>query len=208
MRKELDISSWNRKQHYEHFMMLADPFFATTIQIDVTAAYNHAKTNKVSFFACYLHACMKAINAIENFKFRIEDDKVYVYDEIAASATIARPDNTYGFSFICYSEEFSIFNANFLKERERIVNSTDLFPPVNSADCVYCSAIPWLNFTGHKETFAGNNKDSIPRLAFGKVVKEQDRLLMPMAVSVNHALVDGYHVGLFVERLEEILTKF
>ena len=189
-------------------MTLADPFFAITIQIDVTAAYNHAKSSKVSFFAYYLHACMKAINSVENFKLRIEDDKVYVYDEIAASATIARPDNTYGFSFIHYAEEFSIFNTNFLKERERIVNSTDLFPPVNSNDCVYCSAIPWLNFTGHKETFAGNNKDSIPRLAFGKVVREHDRLLMPLAISVNHALVDGYHVGLFVERFEEILTKF
>ncbi|NNC71225.1 MAG: chloramphenicol acetyltransferase [Flavobacteriaceae bacterium] len=205
--KELDINTWNRKQHFDHYMTLADPFFAVTVEVDVTKMYQLAKKTNTTFFARYLHACMIAINSIENFRYRIIEDKIYIYDEIAASATIARPDHTYGFSFIYFSPDFETFNTNFLREKERIVNSTDLFPPVNSKDCIYCSAIPWINFKGHKETFAGDVKDSIPRLAFGKVVRTQNSLMMPLAIAVNHALVDGHHVGLFIDEFQNNLLK-
>ena len=205
--KELDIESWNRKQLFEHYLTLADPFFAITIEVDVTKTYKLAKETNTSFFSRYLHACIKAVNSVENFRYRIIEDKVVIFDEIAASATIARPDNTYGFSFVHYSEDFEVFNNNLLKEKERILNSKELFPPVNSTDCIYCSAIPWVNFTGHKETFTGNNKDSVPRLAFGKIFEKDNALKMSVAIAVNHALVDGYHVGLFVEEYKKNLSN-
>jgi chloramphenicol O-acetyltransferase type A len=204
--KELNIDTWNRKQHFEHFMTLTDPFFAVTVEVDVTKTYQLAKNTNTSFFVRYLHDCMLAINSIENFKYRIIEDKICIYDEIAASSTIARPDNTYGYSYIHFSPDFDSFNKNFLKEKERIVNSKDLFPPVNSQDCIYCSALPWINFTGHKETFAGDAKDSIPRLAFGKVVKKNNSLMMPVAIAVNHALIDGHHVGLFIDEFQNNLS--
>jgi chloramphenicol O-acetyltransferase type A len=43
---------------------------------------------------------MKAINEVENLKFRIRENKVIVHDVIHASAIILRADNTFGFSFI------------------------------------------------------------------------------------------------------------
>jgi chloramphenicol O-acetyltransferase type A len=45
-------------------------------------------------------------------------------------------------------------------------------------------------------------------LAFGKFAKKNDKLMMPVAIAVNHALVDGYHVGLFVEAYQKELGKF
>ena len=67
-KKYLDIESWNRKELYHHFRTFADPTFAVVVDVDVTIAYNLAKKRGVSFFAKYLHACMKAINTVENFK--------------------------------------------------------------------------------------------------------------------------------------------
>ena len=45
-----------------HFNALADPYFAVTIPFDVSLAYKKSKDNNHSFFAIYLHDCMKAIN--------------------------------------------------------------------------------------------------------------------------------------------------
>mgnify|MGYP000285974275 CR=1 FL=1 len=101
--KYLDIEKWNRKQHFNHFKNLADPTFGIVADVDVSKCYQSAKENKQSFFVRYLHACMMAINAIENFKYRIEDDKIAIYETINASATIARLDNTFGFSYIGFS---------------------------------------------------------------------------------------------------------
>ena len=187
-------------------MSLADPYFAVIIPFDVTRAYKYSKQNNVSFFIKYLHDCMKAINAVENFKYRIEEGKVIVYKVIHASPTIMRSDNTFGFSFIEYHENLNEFTNNFEKEKLRIQNSNDLYPPKNSLDCIHCSAMPWLNFSGHKEPVS-NTIDSVPKLAFGKASYVEDKLIMNVSVCVNHALVDGYHVGIFSEKFQEYLNQ-
>ncbi|MCH3885516.1 chloramphenicol acetyltransferase [Tenacibaculum aquimarinum] len=206
--KYLDIESWNRKQHFEHFRTLADPTFSLVVNVDVTNAFSYSKSSDYSFFIIYLHACMKAINAVENFKYRIEGDKIAIYNTINASATIARKDNTFGFSYIKFSENINEFYASFLDEKERIENSTALFPNEYSLGCIHCSALPWVNFTAHKEPFSGNKDNSVPQLAFGKIIEEENKILMPIAVNVNHALVDGYHIGLFFNKFQEELDNF
>ena len=126
--KKIDLDSWNRKHHFNHFNALADPYFAVTIPFDVSKAYKRAKDGAHSFFACYLHDCMKAINAVDNFKYRIIDNEIFEYDVINASATLLRADNTFGFSFIHYTENFEDFNTNFENEKHRISHQQNCIP--------------------------------------------------------------------------------
>ena len=205
--KYLDIENWNRKQLFQHFRTMADPTFGLVADVEVSKTYQSAKEKGESFFVRYLHACMKAINSVENLKYRIEGDKVAIYEVINASATIARSDNTFGFSYILYSEDFKEFYQNFQQEKDRILNSTDLFPLQYSLGCIHCSAIPWVSFTGHKEPFSGNKDNSVPQLAFGKLKEENGKMLLPVAINVNHALVDGYHIGQFFEKFQQELDK-
>ncbi|WP_299108593.1 chloramphenicol acetyltransferase [uncultured Tenacibaculum sp.] len=205
--KYLDIDSWNRKELFHHFRTLDDSTFALVANVDVTNTFKDAKEKKESFFVRYLHACLIAINSVENLKYRIEGDQIAIYETIQASATIAREDHTFGFSFIEFNESFADFNNNFQKEKKRIQETRDLFPPKYSLGCIHCSAIPWVHFSGHKEPFSGNKDDSVPQLAFGKIEEKKGRLMMPVAINVNHALVDGYHVGLFFEEFQNQLDK-
>lgn len=202
----LDLENWNRKEHFEHFSKLKDPYFAVVVDVDVTKAYQYSKEQNISFFSLYLHACMKAINAVENLRYRLEGDRVVVHEVIHASATIPRPDTTFGFSFIHYSEDFAVFHQNLESEKQRILQSTDLFPPINSEDCIYCSALPWVHFSSHKEPVSGR-KESVPKLAFGKFLEKDGKLMMPVSIAVNHALADGYHVGEFFKHYLAELDK-
>lgn len=203
----LDIENWNRKQHFEHFRRLIDPYFAVILDVDVTKAYHYSKKTNTPFFVLYLHACMKAINSVENFRYRIQEGKVAIYDVIHASATISRDDNTFGCTFIHFDKDFAIFLANFQKEKHRVLTTTDLFPSEDTDDCIHCSALPWIQFSGHKEPFPGVKDHSVPKLAFGKFSKKEDRLIMPVSIAVNHALVDGYHIGQFFEQYQIELNK-
>jgi len=202
----LDINTWNRKQHFEHFKSLKDPFFGVTIPFNVSKAYQSSKAHKRSFFTTYLHACMTAINDVENFKYRILNGDVVKYNTIHASPTLLRDDNTFGFSFVEYSEDLQQFSLNLNAEKERVKITTDLFPPKNEINCVHCSALPWTDFSGHKEPVSGI-EDSIPKLAFGKTKIVDNNMIMNVAINVNHALVDGYHVGLFSELFQKNLDK-
>lgn len=204
--KIIDIENWNRKAHYNHFCGLKDPYFALTIPFNVTKAYQFSKDNNVSFFAKYLHDCMKAINTVDNLKYRIENNNVVQYDVINASATLMRSDNTYGFSFIDFAEDLQTFIKNIESEKQRIQQSNDLYPPKNTLDCIHCSALPWVHYSGHKEPVSGM-LESVPKLSFSKAVKHQSELIMNVSINVNHALVDGYHVGLFSEKFQQNLNK-
>lgn len=205
--KYLDIESWNRKELFHHFRTLKDPTFGLVADVNVTHTFKDAKVKGESFFVRYLHACIKAINSVENLKYRIEGNQIAIYETIHASPTIAREDHTFGFSFVEFNESFEVFNKNFQQEKTRIQESRDLFPPKYSLGCIHCSAIPWVSFSGHKEPISGNKDDSVPQLAFGKIKEENEELFMPVAINVNHALVDGYHVGLFFEEFQNQLDK-
>jgi len=204
--KVLNINTWNRKQHFEHFSGLLDPYFAVTIPFNVMSTYQFSKENNISFFATYLHDCLKAINEVKALKLRILENDVVEFDTIHASATIMRADNTFGFSFIDFHSDLSIFVQNIEKEKERINASNELYPPKNGLDCIHCSAMPWLNFTGHKEPVS-KTQDSVPKLAFGKAVKTSKDMIMNVSINANHALVDGYDIGLFSEKFQYFLNK-
>jgi len=186
-------------------MSLRDPYFAVTIPFEVGNAYRFAKSKKISFFAKYLHDCMKAVNSVENFRYRIVDDTIVEFKIIHASPTMMRTDNTFGFSFIKYHEDLNVFITNLNAEKDRIQNSKDLYPPTNSLDCIHCSALPWFSFTGHKEPVS-EAIDSVPKIAFSKTYKKENKLMMNVSIGVNHALVDGYHVGLFAENFQKSLN--
>tara|TARA_B100000809_G_C15018798_1_gene487677 strand:+ start:196 stop:816 length:621 start_codon:yes stop_codon:yes gene_type:complete len=203
----IDINTWKRKQHYDHFRILKDPYFGVVFPVDVSKAYDFAKTHGVSFFGKYLHDCMKAINEVDELKLRIKDDQVVKFDTINVSATLMRSDQTFGFSYIEFDTELDQFLSRLISEKTRIETTGALFPLRNDLECIYCSAMPWVNFSGHKEPVSGV-LDSIPKLAFSKTVKENDgKMMMNVSINVNHALVDGYHIGLFAEKFQHYLNK-
>ncbi|MGB3466270.1 MAG: CatA-like O-acetyltransferase [Cyclobacteriaceae bacterium] len=165
-----------------------------------------SKETKTSFFLRYLHKSLQVVNKLEEFRYRIEEDKVYIYDCINASATINRADGTFGFSYIDYHKEYSVFEEKALQEIERVMEEKELVPGSVSANIIHYSSIPWINFTAlsHARNFDGG--DSVPKISFGKMVLKETRYYMPVSVHVHHALMDGMHVGQYFEHFERTLS--
>ena len=107
MNQLLDINNWNRKDHFNFFKQLEEPFFGVCITIDCTTAFKKSKVEGHSFFLSYLHKALKAVNSVECFRYRISGDDIIVYDQIDASPTIGRPDGTFGFSYMKYHKNFN-----------------------------------------------------------------------------------------------------
>ncbi|WP_291147696.1 chloramphenicol acetyltransferase [Flavobacterium sp. UBA7680] len=209
MKTLLDLENWNRKEHFAHFCRMEEPFFGATVEIDCTKAYEISKELKVSFFLFYLHKTLVAVNAIENFRYRIADGKIYINDRIDVSATIGREDGTFGFSLIEYNPDFKIFEKNALAEIERIQNTTGLFTrSFDDDNVIHFSAIPWLNFTSLSHARSYTFPDSCPKVSFGKMItSETGKRTIAMSVHVHHGLMDGLHVGQFVDLLQDQMNK-
>ena len=205
----MDLEKWPRKEHFNFFRQFEEPFFGDTVEIDCTTAYENSKKLDSSFFIYYLHKTLVAVNTIESFRYRISDDKIYINDRIDASATIGRPDGTFGFSLIEYNLSFDIFKANALAEIERIQTTTGLFTrSFESDNVIHFSAIPWLNFTSLSHARSYTLPDSCPKISFGKMnVSNAGKRTMSMSVHVHHGLMDGMHLGHFVDYFQEIMGQ-
>lgn len=67
---------------------------------------------KTEFPLYYLHKTLSAVNAVENFRYRIDNGEIFIFDRIDASATLTRDDNTFGFSLMPFHPDFQ-FLKNF-----------------------------------------------------------------------------------------------
>jgi len=205
MYRVLDIATWNRKEHFHFFKKYEEPFFGVTIDVDCTYAYQHCKSEELSFFLYYLHKSIKAANLIEAFRYRIVEDKVLIYDQVHASATINRPNGTFGFSFIDYAELHIDFVEIANKEIKRVQASSNLLPEKSGNNIVHYSSMPWLKFTGLSHARSFSIEDSCPKISFGKIFEVEGKKKMPVSIHVHHALMDGYHVSKYVDLFQNLM---
>jgi chloramphenicol O-acetyltransferase type A len=186
---------------------MEEPFFGVTSRVDCSKAYAKSKELGVSFFTYYLHKTLVAINAVENFRYRIIDDDVYVFERIDASATILREDKTFGFSLMEYNENLTVFAEITRQEIARIQNTTGLITRDFEINLIHFSAVPWVDFTAYSHARSFSWPDSCPKISYGKMVEENGEKTMAISVHVHHGLVDGYHVGQFLTLLQELLNE-
>lgn len=204
MKRYLDLSQWNRKAHFDFFCQFDEPFYGICVPVDCTRLYQKAKEEGESFYLLYMHAIMQAVNATENLCMRAEEDKVALYDSVGASATVSRPDGTFGFSYMAYHPNFSAFKPIALAEIKRVENSHGLEPGQRN-DVVHFSAIPWVSFTSISHARHYGFADSVPKISVGKLSEEYGRKTMPVSIHVHHGLADGLHVGQFFQKLQSLL---
>ena len=205
MKHLIDLAGWNRREHFAFFSAFEEPFFGLVAAVDCTRALAEAKRLGVPFFLYYLHAALQAVNRVEALRYRIEDGQVYCYDRIHASATIGRPDNTFGFSFIEQHDALADFLPAAQAEIAAVQASQGLRlgPTTSRPDVIHFSALPWVRFTGLTHARSFTHPDSCPKISVGQTYAEGAATLMPVSVNVHHGLADGYHVGQFLAAFQE-----
>ncbi len=207
MKQKLNLETWNRKEHFLFFKQMEEPFFGITTTIDCTKAYQKSKDLGVSFFTYYLHKTLVAVNSVVPFRYRIINDEIYIFDQIDASATILRKDNTFGFSQIEFDADIQKFAENTKNEIARIQTTTGLFTREFSENLIHFSALPWINFTSFSHARSFTWSDSCPKISFGKIMDENGKKTMPMSVHVHHGLMDGIDVGEFLDCFDGLMNS-
>lgn len=208
MKSTIDLKSWNRKEHFEFFKEFDEPFFGIVSDVDCTQALAWCRQNQVPFFHYYLYQSLRAANQVEEFRLRIEDNEPVCYDKIHASSTISRPDQTFGFSFIPFTDNFRDFSHATLEEISAVAATTGLRLNENTSrnDVIHFSVLPWIKFTSltHARHFA--YRDSVPKITFGRYYEQDGRIRMPVSVNAHHGLMDAWHVAKFLGLLSDYLA--
>jgi chloramphenicol O-acetyltransferase type A len=209
MKKIIDIENWIRKEHFEWFKNFDEPFFGIVSELDCSIAYLKSKKENIPFYHSYLHKSLKAVNLLENFRLRIEDNKVVCYDKINASATINNADNLYAMSFIEYTDNLLDFSRKMRLEEERINKIRGLGVSENTMrkDVIHYSSVPWFKITGLSHARNYKFEDSVPKITFGKFEMVGNKKIMNISINGHHGLIDGSHVGIYLKTFQDLLNS-
>lgn len=205
----LDTDGYPRRSHHALFLGYEDPFWSVTVEVDVTGLHDASRgADGPSFFLACLHASMRAANAVPEFRQRLRAERIWEHERVEAGATILRADDTFGFAYFAWADDFERFESPARDEIARVAGEAGPSDPRDDRDdLIHHSVLPWLRFTAFGNARRGGG-ESIPKVVFGGHGERDGRRRMPVAIQVHHALVDGLHVARYVERLERELRAW
>ena len=204
----LDLNTWPRREAYELFSRMSNPFYMVSFRQDVTGVYEFARRSGQSFYYSLIWACTRAMNETEAFLVALRGGSLVRLDGRSPSFTdLKRGAEQFHIVTMPFYGDVRAFCAEAAR---RSADQTGFLDPSGESDeLIYFSCLPWLELTAltnERDLSApGAADDSIPRLSWGKYRDEDGRKLLTISLEVNHRFIDGLHIGLFSRRLDEII---
>lgn len=206
----IDLATWPRRLHFEHYRQAVPCTYAMTVEIDVTAFAAAMAASSRKTYLAQIWAIASVVNAHEEFRMALaEDGSPAIWPIVHPSFTVFdRERETFASVWVPYDPDFARFHEAASGVMAEHGSAAELLPqgapPRNAFDV---SSLPWASFTG----FTLNVRDAwdqvAPIFTLGRYVDRGGRLLLPLAVQVHHAAADGFHVARLVNELGELFAR-
>ncbi|MCI9332382.1 MAG: hypothetical protein HFG05_09450 [Oscillibacter sp.] len=203
MTQIVDRASWPRREAFEFFSQMSQPFFSVTFKQDVTRLYQYAKENRISFYYSLVYLCTQAINQVEPFRYAIQGEDLILFDRRVPSFTDLKPGSNQ-FHIVTLPCEGSVQDFCAAAKAKSAAQTTFL-DQEDSLDLIYFTCLPWVELTALTNERNFDPDDAVPRIAWGKYAQEGERKVLHISLELNHRFVDGLHVGRFYEELTKLM---
>ena len=131
------------------------------------------------------------------------DGQLLEFEKVDAVQTILQSDESFSFCYLEMKEDIFEFDKAGRAAVQKYTELNTYDVESERLDLIYHSTIPWISFTSFKHASRFDRTDTVPRIVFGKAFDEADTKKMPVSVEVNHAIMDGLHVGKYFTSLQE-----
>ena len=205
----LDLEAWPRRDAFEYFRQFDKPYFNVCTRIDVAPLQRFiAQRGRGGLALAYHFIALTLANRIEPFRYRLDGARVRIHPQVDGSTTVLRDDGSFGFADLAWVADFDSFAAQAGAAISATHSGHPPFAPKPDDQArIHFTTLPWLHFTSFSHARNWGREDSVPKLAFGRIDVEGHRAWMPLSVEVHHALMDGLHVGRFVQGFEAAVLE-
>ncbi len=194
------VENYYRQAHYDFFSKFASPFYALTFDLDVTRlkAVVDSKGYSVYLNLCYFF--VKAIQPIEDFRYRVLDGRIVLYDTLHFGMTVPASKGRFSFQYAQYDPDWERFNQ---QSSAGTHDEVSLLTQTHR-NYVYFTALPGVTFTGLTHPTSSNTTDAEPGVCFGRFYEQEGKLRVPVGLQVNHIFIDGVHLSRLVESVQQL----
>ncbi|MBS1211116.1 MAG: chloramphenicol acetyltransferase [Proteobacteria bacterium] len=200
--KEIDLSSWARREHFSFFRRADLPFYNVSVNVDVTGLRDTARKRRISFNTLLIYLTVRAMNRVENLRYRCRGDAVVLHERLHPSfAHLKEGEELFRLITVDFADDLLAFDQLVKAEIAKSTHYFNLEKLAGRDDFVFISSLPWVSFTSVDHTLSLKRDDGIPRVSWGKCFDADGKTQLPYNIQVNHMFVDGIHVGRFFDAL-------
>ena len=201
--KRIDLDTYPRLDHFNHFCAMAYPYTGVTVDVDVTDLLALCREKGYSFYLMVLHAVSLAADDVPVVRRRIDHGGIVEYDECPTSHIELKPDGTYAYCTLRHHMPLAEYLAQAESARTAAREGGSIEEEDDVQSMYFISTLPWLHYTQLIQPVACG-EESNPRITWGKYQADQNgRMMMPLSVLVHHALADGIHIAKFYEAFNQ-----
>ena len=157
-----------------------------------------------------LYIGMRAVNRHREFRMAFNERKELGYwDEVWPCYTLFHPENeTFTDVWSEYSADFSLFYAAVAEDMERYRHVTGRLKAKDGQPPHICpvSSVPWLTFTHFAQDTYAESDFLSPLVKFGKYAERGGTCIIPVSVSVHHAVADGFHTCRLINDMQDMAS--
>lgn len=209
--KKIDLNTWDRKEYYDWFTTKNRCKINMTMNIDATNLIKMIKDNKLRHYPVFTYIVSKILNASDEFKMNYDKEgNLGIYDVIYPRFPLFHEnDKKISILWTEYSDDFKVFYDRFITDintygEKRSMTAKGEFPP----NCFDMSMLPWSSFTSFDCPPTSDVVWLPPFVMVGRFFESNGKFLLPVSISVHHAVCDGYHVSKFFNMLQDLISNF
>lgn len=197
------VENYYRQQHFDFFLGYRTPFYSLTLEFEISRLKAFAEDNNYPVYLSLCYYFTRGIQPLKDFRYRVVDDRIVLYDRLDVAATLPAPDRLFSFAYFEYDPDVAAFHrqaesmASAAREQATLAESPE-------SNHLLFTALPGVPFTGFAHAKPIDGTDARPRVAFGKFRSDGGRLLVPVGLDVNHIFIDGAAMGDLVERVQGV----
>ncbi|MGK5595119.1 MAG: type A chloramphenicol O-acetyltransferase [Parachlamydiaceae bacterium] len=209
--KLIDISKWDRREYFEHYLNQLPCTYSMTLNLDLTILLQEIKKRNLKLYPTIIYLLSTIVNKHEEFRTSIDtNNHIGVFDRLHPSYTIFQKDHeTFANIWTEYTPSFSEFYKQYLLDVENYGKIKKFIAKPNSPSNIFTiSSIPWVAFTGFHLNLPTATRYLLPIFTTGKYFEQNGKIWLPIAIQVHHAVCDGFHAARFVNELQETVNHF
>ncbi|MCQ2248841.1 MAG: CatA-like O-acetyltransferase, family 3 [Treponema sp.] len=210
--KIIDKETYYRKGVFRHFTQDCKCSTSITARIDVTDLVQYSKKTNTKFYINFLYILSKVLNSRDDYRmaYQWQNEQLICYDVINPIQYVFHEDTeTCTPVYTEYYEDYKTFYDKAILDVERAKETRDYgLDSENHPNWFDASYISWVSYDSMNIELPDGYLYFLPIVNWGKYREENERLMMPVSVRLNHAIADGYLVANVFRLLEKEIAAF
>ena len=213
----VDPETWPRREYFAYYFDRLKCRYSITAPLDITLLMRRRRQLRRRFFPILLYVVMRAVNRRDadgpcapdspdildrggNGAFRMAFDargRLGRWNYCNPVYTVFHEeDASFSDLWSRWSPDFSLFYETVLDDMARYGGVRGLKGrPHTPENFCSVSSLPWLSFTSFAQDTYAESRLLFPLIRVGKHFVQGRKTLIPVALSVHHAVADGFHTS-------------